>query len=224
MGRKLRTRVPNVQFSGRNIVRRYPSSARKCEVGRRLPPLCGGDVVRVRGDKDWAEKAVVMNPAAEPNSWWVQTESGRKLRRNRQHLQSSPWETYSRGEFEVLHADSQVGTKGLGHQTGAVDPGLSNSFRPDSVSHSVRPDAMSLPVKPDSVPGPVSPDMSLNQRGVNAEGYPDAACLSQNQGHVDADIGVSGMAEKALASKSESRTVTSRGRMRRPPSRYIEEC
>ncbi len=224
MGRKLRTRVPNVQFSGRNIVRRYPSSARKCEVGKRLPPLCEGDVVRVRGDKDWAEKAVVMNPALEPNSWWVQTESGKRLRRNRQHLQSSPRETYSRGEFELLHAGSQVGTKELGHQTGAVDTGLSNCFRPDSVFHSVRPDAMALPVRPDSVAGPVCSDMSVNQQGVDAEGYPDSRCLSQNQGDVDADIGASGVAEKALAGKSQSRTVTSRGRMRRPPARYIEEC
>ena len=151
------------------------------------------------------------------------SESGKKLRRNRQHLQSSPRETYSR-EFEVLHADSQFGTKGVGHQTGTVDAGLSNCFRPDSVFHSGRPDSISLPVRPDLATGPACSEMSLNHRGLDAEGYRDSGCLSQNQGTVDADIGAAGVAEKALASKPESSTITSRGRMRRPPSRYIEEC
>ena len=54
-----------------------------------LPPLCPGDMVRVRTDLDnnWTKKGVVTNPTNTPRSYTEQTESGTS-RRNMRQLQA----------------------------------------------------------------------------------------------------------------------------------------
>ncbi|KAK2186104.1 hypothetical protein NP493_213g02002 [Ridgeia piscesae] len=50
-----------------------------------LKPLETTDTVRVRGDGVWSEKAQILARVA-PNSYLVELERGRRLRRNRRHL------------------------------------------------------------------------------------------------------------------------------------------
>ena len=50
-----------------------------------LKPLETTDTVRVRGDGVWSEKAQVLARVA-PNSYLVELERGKRLRRNRRHL------------------------------------------------------------------------------------------------------------------------------------------
>ncbi|KAK2177498.1 hypothetical protein NP493_595g01039 [Ridgeia piscesae] len=50
-----------------------------------LEPLETTDTVRVRGDGVWSGKAQVLARVA-PNSYVVELERGRRLRRNRRHL------------------------------------------------------------------------------------------------------------------------------------------
>ena len=50
-----------------------------------LKPPETTDTVRVRGDGVWSEKAQVLARVA-PNSYLVELERGKRLRRNRRHL------------------------------------------------------------------------------------------------------------------------------------------
>ncbi|XP_070388049.1 uncharacterized protein [Dermacentor albipictus] len=80
MGRRLRTNVPEYSTElGCPIVKHQQRATDKA-----LHPLQQGDTVRILDD-DWSRKARVLQEAA-PRSHIVETEDGRLLRRNRQHL------------------------------------------------------------------------------------------------------------------------------------------
>ncbi|XP_065283218.1 uncharacterized protein [Dermacentor albipictus] len=79
-GRRLRTSVPEYSAElGCPIVKHQQRA-----MGKALHPLQQGDTVRILDD-NWSRKARVLQEAA-PRSHIVETEDGRLLRRNRQHL------------------------------------------------------------------------------------------------------------------------------------------
>ena len=83
-GRKMKTRLPSLQFSRQAKVR--PST--NVATGKVLPPLqindtvCLQDIERRIGK--WARRAIVTSSAG-PRSYNIQTESGQEYRRNRRH-------------------------------------------------------------------------------------------------------------------------------------------
>ncbi|KAK2158123.1 hypothetical protein NP493_1824g00040 [Ridgeia piscesae] len=66
-----------------------------------LKPLEITDTVRVRGDGVWSEKAQVLARVA-PNSYLVELERGKRLRRNRRHLLKT------QERFVPVHDDDDV--------------------------------------------------------------------------------------------------------------------
>ncbi|KAK2157774.1 hypothetical protein NP493_1848g00017 [Ridgeia piscesae] len=71
-----------------------------------LKPLKTTDTVRVRGDGVWSEKAQVLARVA-PNSYLVELERGRRLRRNRRHLLKT------QERFVPVHDDDDDREKGV---------------------------------------------------------------------------------------------------------------
>ncbi|XP_077528017.1 uncharacterized protein LOC144139592 [Haemaphysalis longicornis] len=79
-GRQLRTNVPEYRAELGSAVVKHKHQ----DKGKPLPLLQRGETVRIRDD-DWSRKARVLHEVA-PRSHIVETEDGRLLRRNRQHL------------------------------------------------------------------------------------------------------------------------------------------
>ncbi|XP_049516902.1 uncharacterized protein LOC125942683 [Dermacentor silvarum] len=80
MGRRLRTNVPEYSTELGCPIHQHQQPAK----GKTLHPLQQGDTVRILDD-NWSHKARVLQEVA-PRSHIVETEDGRLLRRNRQHL------------------------------------------------------------------------------------------------------------------------------------------
>ena len=72
-----------VQFSRSPIMKSKSDSQ---EVNRTYKPLKEGDVVRIRGNKDWKDKGVVIEKTKYPRSYVVENQRGNRVRRNRRHL------------------------------------------------------------------------------------------------------------------------------------------
>ena len=86
MNRKLRTKLPSAEEHVTMHKLPYIKQKRYYDHGsNQLKPLETTDTVRVRGDGVWSEKAQVLARVA-PNSYLVELERGRRLRRNRRHL------------------------------------------------------------------------------------------------------------------------------------------
>lgn len=88
MHRQLRTTLPSVEEhmkSGRNLEAREETKKYYDRGTRMQEPLQPYDTVRMRMNGAWGEKAMVQQQMA-PNSYQVQTESGRYFRRNQRHL------------------------------------------------------------------------------------------------------------------------------------------
>ena len=86
MNRKLRTKLPSAEEHV--TMHKLPDIKQKRYYdhgSNQLKPLETTDTVRVRGDGVWSEKAQVLARVA-PNSYLVELERGRRLRRNRRHL------------------------------------------------------------------------------------------------------------------------------------------
>ena len=86
MNRKLRTKLPSAEEHV--TMQKLPDIKQKRYYDRgssQLKPLETTDTVRVRSDGVWSEKAQVLASVA-PNSYLVELERGRRLRRNRRHL------------------------------------------------------------------------------------------------------------------------------------------
>ena len=86
MNRKLRTKLPSAVEHV--TMHKLPDIKQKRYYdhgSNQLKPLKTTDTVRVRGDGVWSEKAQVLARVA-PNSYLVELETGRRLRRNRRHL------------------------------------------------------------------------------------------------------------------------------------------
>ncbi|XP_077538131.1 uncharacterized protein LOC144150164 [Haemaphysalis longicornis] len=80
IGRQLRTNVPEYRAELGSAVVKHKHQ----DKGKPLPLLQRGETVRIRDD-DWSRKARVLHEVS-PRSHIVETEDGRLLRRNRQHL------------------------------------------------------------------------------------------------------------------------------------------
>lgn len=80
-GQQLRTNIPECRAEvGKAVVKH-----KQQDKGKPLPLLQQGDTVCSIRDDDWSRKARVLQEVA-PRSHIVETEDGRLLRRNRQHL------------------------------------------------------------------------------------------------------------------------------------------
>ena len=86
MNRKLRTKLTSAEEHV--TMHKLPDTKQKRYYdhgSNQLKPLETTDTVRVRGDGVWSEKAQVLARVA-PNSYLVELERGKRLRRNRRHL------------------------------------------------------------------------------------------------------------------------------------------
>ena len=86
MNRKLRTKQPSAEEHV--AMHKLPDIKQKRYYdhgSNQLKPLETTDTVRVRGDGVWSENAQVLASVA-PNSYVVELERGKRLRRNRRHL------------------------------------------------------------------------------------------------------------------------------------------
>lgn len=126
-GRRLQTPLPDFAEIPSTPVRKH----RQAEQPRRpLAPLQQGQVVRVRGDR-WENKARVMR-AEKPRSYRVETEDGKMLRRNRQHLLATA-EPFRRESSTEDESDDERDNDGsVGQQASSTEraPGISNEASP----------------------------------------------------------------------------------------------
>ena len=86
MNRKLRTKLPSAEEHV--TMHKLPDIKQKRYYdhgSNQLKPLETTDTVRVRGDGVWSEKAQILARVA-PNSYLVELERGKRLRRNIRHL------------------------------------------------------------------------------------------------------------------------------------------
>ncbi|XP_064485894.1 uncharacterized protein LOC135398414 [Ornithodoros turicata] len=86
MGRRLRTRLPDIRRTTQVQVRKHQQDSSR---GTLPKPLLPGQHVRVLQDGAWTLKGKIQDVAA-PRSYKVVTEDNRPLRRNRQHLLPAP--------------------------------------------------------------------------------------------------------------------------------------
>jgi hypothetical protein len=111
MHRKLRTKLPSVEEHMKigKTMDAKPETKRYYDRGTRvLEPLDPFDTVRMQTKGVWAEKAMVQQQVA-PNSYAIQTESGKCFRRNRKHLLKTQ-EGY-RPEVVVPEAETEMCTE-----------------------------------------------------------------------------------------------------------------
>ena len=107
MNKKLRTKLPSAEEHV--TMHKLPDIKQKRYYdhgSNQLKPLKTTDTVRVRGDGVWSEKAQILARVA-PNSYLVELERGRRLRRNRRHLLKT------QERFVPVHDDDDDREKGV---------------------------------------------------------------------------------------------------------------
>ena len=85
MNTKLRTKLPSAEHVTMHKLPDIKQKRYYDHGSNQLKPLETTDTVRVRGDDVWSEKAQVL-ARVTPNTYLVELERGKRLRRNRRHL------------------------------------------------------------------------------------------------------------------------------------------
>lgn len=126
-GRRLRTPLPDFTEVPSTPVRKHRQTEQP-----RLPlaPLQEGQVVRVRGHR-WDTKARVMR-VERPRSYRVETEDGKMLRRNRQHLLATAEPFRREASTEDFTDDESDNDGSVSQHASSTDraPGISNEASP----------------------------------------------------------------------------------------------
>lgn len=123
MNRRLRTLIPDFSVKPSRRVRKHPQNKLR---GRDLSPLRDGEVVRIHDGQSWSTKAKVLR-AVGPRSYMLETEHGRRLRRNRQHLRRTA-ESFS-------SCDSDSPSQSDGYDTADDDEALLQQCQTSSPVH-----------------------------------------------------------------------------------------
>ena len=115
MNRQLRTVIPSLSLQQQNQSN-YPvqisqkATDRYNSTASHLPELHLGDTVRLRKNKRWERKGRVISTSEKPRFYHVETENGKRLRRNRRHLlkTSETFSAKSPSDFEIPNTPSST--------------------------------------------------------------------------------------------------------------------